>query len=53
MKTENEKVKKYRTFAEKILMKDVKSSMVYHSIDHTKSVVLAFEEIAIAENISE
>ena len=50
---ESEKVKKYRAFAENILTKNVKPSMVYHSVDHTKSVVNAFEEIGAAENISD
>jgi len=53
MNMENEKVKKYRAFAENILRKNVNPSMVYHSVDHTKSVVNAFDEIGAALNISD
>lgn len=53
MNTESENVKKYREFAEKVLTKDVKSSLVYHSVDHTRSVVNAFEDIGSAINLSE
>lgn len=53
MNSENENVKKYRTIAEKILAKNLKSSFVYHSIDHTRSVVNVFEEIGEAINLSD
>lgn len=53
MNTENENVKKYRGFAEKVLTKEVKSSLVYHSVDHTRSVVNAFEDIGSAINLSD
>lgn len=53
MNMENENVKKYREFAEKVLIKGVKSSLVYHSVEHTRSVVSAFEEIGDAMNLSD
>lgn len=53
MNMENENVKKYREFAEKVLIKEVKSSLVYHSVEHTRSVVSAFEEIGNAMNLSD
>ncbi|MCF6359673.1 MAG: DUF5706 domain-containing protein [Cyclobacteriaceae bacterium] len=52
MKMENDNVKKYRAFAEKILINDIKSSLVYHSVNHTRLVVKAFEEIGNAMNFS-
>ena len=53
MNSENENVKKYRAIAENILTNNLKSSFVYHSIDHTRSVVNVFEEIGEAINLSE
>lgn len=52
MTMENKNVMKYRAFAEKVLKNDVKSNLVYHTIDHTRSVVSAFEEIGKAANLS-
>lgn len=53
MNKENENVKKYRGFAEKVLLKEVNSSLVYHSVDHTRGVVKVFEEIGRAINLSD
>ncbi len=53
MNMENENVKKYRGIAEKILTNDLKSFFEYHSVDHTRSVVNAFEEIGKATNLSD
>ncbi len=53
MNMENEKVKQYRLFAEQILTKDIKSGLIYHTIDHTRSVVSAFIEIGEGMNLSE
>lgn len=51
MNMENDNVKKYREFAEKVLTNEIKSSLVYHSVEHTRSVVSAFEEIGKAMNL--
>jgi len=53
MNMENEKVKQYRSFAETILTKEIKSGLIYHTIDHTRSVVSAFVEIGEGMNLSE
>ncbi len=53
MNMENENVKKYREIAEEILKNNLKSAFVYHTIDHTRSVVNAFEEIGKATNLSD
>jgi predicted metal-dependent HD superfamily phosphohydrolase len=50
---ENENVKKYREIAEKVLKNEIKSGFVYHSIDHTRTVVSVFKEIGAASNLSE
>jgi len=53
MYKETELVKKYQAIAENILRNDISPKLVYHSIDHTRSVVKAFIEIANASNLSE
>lgn len=53
MNNESELVKKYRSIAEKVLKNEISSDLVYHTIDHTRSVVSAFESIGIASNLSE
>ncbi len=52
MKIENDKIKKYRAFAEKILVNDINPGLVYHTINHTRLVVKTFEEIGTAMNFS-
>ena len=53
MKDEPALVKKYRAKAEEILNKRISSQLVYHSIDHTRSVVKVFMEIAGANDLSD
>ena len=53
MNNETELVKKYRAIAENILRNDISPKLVYHSLDHTRSVVKAFIEIGQASNLSE
>jgi predicted metal-dependent HD superfamily phosphohydrolase len=53
MTTETALVKKYRDIAENILKNEISPNFVYHNIDHTRSVVSAFEEIGKASNLSE
>ncbi len=50
---ENKNVNKYREFAENILINDIKASFVYHTVEHTRLVVKAFEEIGNAMNFSD
>ncbi len=49
---ENDTIKKYREFAEKILANNINPDLVYHTITHTRLVVSAFEEIGTAMNFS-
>ena len=53
MNKETELVKKYRAIAEDILRNNISPKLVYHTIDHTRSVVKAFIEIGIASGLSE
>jgi predicted metal-dependent HD superfamily phosphohydrolase len=53
MSQETELVKKYRAIAEAILIDRISPDLVYHTIDHTRSVVRAFVEIGEASNLSE
>ena len=53
MNNESALVKKYRSIAENILKNEISSDLVYHTIDHTRSVVSAFGSIGLASNLSE
>jgi predicted metal-dependent HD superfamily phosphohydrolase len=53
MNKETELVKKYRAIAEDILRNNISPKLVYHTIDHTRSVVKAFIEIGMASGLSE
>ena len=53
MNNESELVNKYRSIAERILQNEISPDMVYHTIDHTRSVVNAFGEIGVACNLSD
>ena len=52
MNNESELVNKYRSIAERILKTEISSDLVYHSIDHTRSVVNSFIDIGITSNLS-
>jgi predicted metal-dependent HD superfamily phosphohydrolase len=53
MSKETELAKKYRATAEAILINKISPGLVYHTIEHTRSVVKAFMEIGLASNLSE
>ena len=52
MYQETELVKKYRSIAEDILTRESSTQLVYHTVEHTRSVVHAFLEIGAATNLS-
>ena len=53
MDKESRLVSKYRSIAENILDKELSPDLVYHNIEHTRSVVRAFGDIGKGSNLSE
>jgi hypothetical protein len=52
MDKESTLVRKYRSIAETILLKELSPALVYHNLEHTRSVVAAFVELGNGINLS-